>query len=106
MAVQAQQPAGADYVIHNFKFESGETLPELKIHYIALGKPRKDANGIVDRERTRTLESRAERLPFHERHRVPGEAVDFSRREQGHEMRVVEAGRHRDLALEAFEGPR
>ena len=46
-AARAQQPAGADFVIHNFKFESGETLPELKIHYLALGKPRKDASGIV-----------------------------------------------------------
>ena len=44
---RAQQPAGADYVIRNFQFESGETLPQLKIHYIALGKPRKDAGGVV-----------------------------------------------------------
>ena len=46
-AASAQQPAGSDYVIRNFKFESGETLPELKLHYIALGKPRKDAAGVV-----------------------------------------------------------
>jgi homoserine O-acetyltransferase len=46
-AIRAQQPAGADYAIHNFKFESGETLPELRIHYIALGRPRKDASGTV-----------------------------------------------------------
>ena len=46
-AARAQQPAGSDYVIRNFRFESGETLPELKIHYIALGKPRKDAGGVV-----------------------------------------------------------
>ncbi|HEY4129374.1 MAG TPA: alpha/beta fold hydrolase [Gemmatimonadaceae bacterium] len=47
VSAAAQQPAGNDYVIHNFKFESGETLPELKLHYIALGKPRKDASGKV-----------------------------------------------------------
>jgi len=46
-STRAQQPAGADYIIRNFKFESGETLPELKLHYIALGKPRKDASGVV-----------------------------------------------------------
>jgi homoserine O-acetyltransferase len=46
-AARAQQPAGSDYVIHNFKFETGETLPELRIHYIALGKPKKDAGGVV-----------------------------------------------------------
>ena len=43
----AQTPAGSDYVIKNFKFESGEALPELRLHYIALGKPRKDASGKV-----------------------------------------------------------
>ena len=46
-SARPQQPAGADYIIHNFKFESGETLPELTLHYLALGKPRKDANGVV-----------------------------------------------------------
>ena len=30
---------GSDYVIRNFKFESGETLPELRMHYITLGSP-------------------------------------------------------------------
>lgn len=43
----AQTPAGSDYVIKNFKFESGETLPELRLHYIALGKPRRDTKGVV-----------------------------------------------------------
>ncbi len=38
-------PAEADYVLRDFKFASGETLPELKIHYRTLGKPEKDANG-------------------------------------------------------------
>jgi homoserine O-acetyltransferase/O-succinyltransferase len=43
----AQTASGSDYVIHNFKFESGETLPNLRIHYIALGQPRRDAAGVV-----------------------------------------------------------
>ncbi|HEX4682238.1 MAG TPA: alpha/beta fold hydrolase [Gemmatimonadaceae bacterium] len=48
LLAQAQAaPAGADYTIRNFKFESGETLPELRLHYITLGKPRRDARGIV-----------------------------------------------------------
>ena len=38
---------GADYIIHNFKFADAESLPELRIHYIALGAPRRDASGIV-----------------------------------------------------------
>ncbi|MBA2304049.1 MAG: alpha/beta fold hydrolase [Acidobacteria bacterium] len=36
-----------DFIIRNFKFTSGETLPELRIHYRTLGTPRKDAQGIV-----------------------------------------------------------
>jgi homoserine O-acetyltransferase/O-succinyltransferase len=35
------------YVLHDFHFASGETLPELRIHYTALGKARKDAQGHV-----------------------------------------------------------
>jgi homoserine O-acetyltransferase len=36
-----------DYVIKGFTFTSGETLPELRIHYLTLGKPVKDAHGMV-----------------------------------------------------------
>ena len=38
-------PTEGDYVLKNFKFASGETLPELKIHYRTLGKLEKDAQG-------------------------------------------------------------
>jgi homoserine O-acetyltransferase/O-succinyltransferase len=31
------------YVIHNFHFKSGETLPELRMHYYTLGAPLRDA---------------------------------------------------------------
>jgi homoserine O-acetyltransferase/O-succinyltransferase len=40
-------PVEGDYVIKNFTFTSGETLPELRIHYHTLGKPIKDAKGMV-----------------------------------------------------------
>jgi len=40
-------PAQGDFVIHNFKFDSGEVLPELKLHYRTLGTPRRDAAGVV-----------------------------------------------------------
>jgi homoserine O-acetyltransferase len=40
-------PVEGDYVIKNFTFTSGETLPELRIHYHTLGKPMKDAKGMV-----------------------------------------------------------
>jgi homoserine O-acetyltransferase len=39
------KPTEGDYVIRDFKFASGETLPELRIHYYTLGKPEKDAQG-------------------------------------------------------------
>jgi homoserine O-acetyltransferase/O-succinyltransferase len=38
-------PAEGDYAIHDFKFASGETLPELRIHYRTLGQAQKDAHG-------------------------------------------------------------
>ena len=48
----AQQPSGppvteGDFIIKDFKFTSGETLPELRIHYRTLGNPQKDAQGVV-----------------------------------------------------------
>jgi homoserine O-acetyltransferase len=41
------QAKEGDFVIKNFTFNSGETLPELRIHYRTLGTPKKDAQGIV-----------------------------------------------------------
>jgi homoserine O-acetyltransferase len=43
----AQQRTEADFTIRNFQFHSGETLPELKIHYVTLGVPQRDAGGHV-----------------------------------------------------------
>ena len=36
-----------DFIIKDFKFRSGETLPELKLHYYTLGQPKKDATGQI-----------------------------------------------------------
>ena len=46
---QAQQPAPqeGDFVIHNFRFKSGETMPELKLHYMTMGQPAHNAQGRV-----------------------------------------------------------
>ncbi len=38
-------PTESDFTIRDFKFASGETLPELRLHYRTLGKPEKDAQG-------------------------------------------------------------
>src|SRR5690348_13444617 len=36
-----------DFVVKNFQFGSGESLPELRLHYTTLGKPAKNAQGRV-----------------------------------------------------------
>ncbi len=41
-------PAEGDYIAHSFHFKSGETLPELKLHYVTLGKQSRDAKGRVN----------------------------------------------------------
>jgi homoserine O-acetyltransferase len=38
-------PAEGDYTVRDFKFDSGEHLPELRVHYRTLGKPEKDSQG-------------------------------------------------------------
>src|SRR5260370_15111349 len=36
-----------DHVVHDFQFASGETLPELRLHYTVLGNPRRDSRGRI-----------------------------------------------------------
>ena len=38
-------PQEGNYVAHNFRFQSGETMPEVRMHYSTLGKPANDASG-------------------------------------------------------------
>jgi len=49
LCLRAEQPAPVegDFVVHDFHFRSGETLPELRLHYTAFGKPARDARGRV-----------------------------------------------------------
>lgn len=46
-AQEVAKPAEGDYIAHDFKFKSGEMLPELKLHYATYGKPVRDAEGHV-----------------------------------------------------------
>ena len=39
--------AQGDFTIRDFKFDSGETLPELRLHYRTLGTPKRDSAGVV-----------------------------------------------------------
>src|SRR5689334_17222924 len=55
LALTAQTPRASKwpakenaYVIKNFHFGSGETLPELTLHYLTLGQPHRGADGHVD----------------------------------------------------------
>ncbi len=43
----AAQRVEGDHVVRDFRFASGETLPELRIHYTTLGRPRRGADGVV-----------------------------------------------------------
>lgn len=49
VGAQARLPADTqgDYLIRDFRFDSGESMPELRIHYTTLGTPRKNAAGVV-----------------------------------------------------------
>jgi homoserine O-acetyltransferase/O-succinyltransferase len=46
---EAQYPIPTEgaFVLKDFPFRSGETLPELRLHYRALGRPERDPQGIV-----------------------------------------------------------
>ena len=41
------QGVQGDYIARDFKFVSGESLPEVRLHYTTLGTPRRDVRGTV-----------------------------------------------------------
>jgi len=45
LAADYPAPTESDFTVRDFKFVSGETLTELRLHYRTLGKPQKDAQG-------------------------------------------------------------
>lgn len=47
LAADYPAPTEGDFVLRDFAFKSGETLPELRIHYRTIGAPRRDAAGRV-----------------------------------------------------------
>jgi homoserine O-acetyltransferase len=46
-AAEELAPAQGDFVLKDFHFRSGETLPELRLHYRSFGQPRRDAQGVI-----------------------------------------------------------
>jgi homoserine O-acetyltransferase/O-succinyltransferase len=47
-AAEYPAPREGDFIIRNFRFSNGESLPALRIHYRTLGQPTKDARGHVN----------------------------------------------------------
>jgi homoserine O-acetyltransferase len=47
VAASYPEPVEGNFVLHDFRFSTGETLPELKLHYRTLGKPVRDVQGIT-----------------------------------------------------------
>ncbi len=48
-AVQTTVPEqSADFIAHDFRFSDGTVLPEVRIHYVTIGTPRRDAQGRID----------------------------------------------------------
>ena len=46
-AAAMPSPAEHDFVVKDFRFQSGETLAEVRMHYRTLGTPRRDAAGRI-----------------------------------------------------------
>jgi homoserine O-acetyltransferase len=46
-AQPSPEPVEGDYVLRDFRFASGESLDEVRIHYITLGAPARDSAGHV-----------------------------------------------------------
>jgi homoserine O-acetyltransferase/O-succinyltransferase len=78
--VAAEIPAGreGDFVLKNFHFRSGETLPEVRIHYHAWGTPGKD-NAVLIVHGTGGSGSSLIRPEFSGELLGPGQLLDASR---------------------------
>jgi homoserine O-acetyltransferase len=46
-AADCPEPTPGDYVLRDFSFAPGDTLPELRLHYRTLGRPQRDERGVV-----------------------------------------------------------
>ena len=47
LAAEFPAPRSGNFVLRNFKFGSGESLPELRMQYLTLGQPERDEQGVV-----------------------------------------------------------
>ncbi len=47
LAADYPAPVEGDYVIKDFRFDDGKTLPELRMHYRTIGQPKRNDAGVV-----------------------------------------------------------
>ena len=47
LAAASSEPVSGDFALRDFRFATGETLPEVRIHYRTIGAPRRDGKGMV-----------------------------------------------------------
>jgi homoserine O-acetyltransferase len=47
VAADFPAPVDADFVIRDFRFGTGDTLPSMNLHYRTIGTPQRDASGVV-----------------------------------------------------------
>jgi len=47
-ATSYPEPISGDFVLKGFRFATGETLPEVRIHFRTIGNPRKNGKGSVE----------------------------------------------------------
>jgi len=79
---RAQTDTGT-WVARDFRFRDGGTVPELKVHWMTMGRPRKDARGVVTNAvlilHGTTGSGRQFLSPFFSELYAPGQALDTSR---------------------------
>jgi len=46
-AANYPDPVAGDYIVHDFRFSTGEVLPDLRLHYTTIGTPVRDSAGVV-----------------------------------------------------------
>jgi homoserine O-acetyltransferase len=47
LGAEFPKPVEGDFILKDFQFASGEKLPEVRVHYRTIGKPRRDKEGKV-----------------------------------------------------------
>src|SRR6476661_7908914 len=73
-----------DVVLKDFRFHSGETMPELRIHYTTLGSPHRNDAGVIDNavmvlHGTGGTGQQFLRSPFADELYGPGQPLDIAR---------------------------